>query len=237
MWVKWLHHHCHLGGSQRLEQGGNHTHLLGPRRLGGHMWAKWLHNTCRLGVSWRLAQERYQKWLHPCRLTGLHVGKVAMSTLRSQGSQTPGVGRKAEEVTQPLPFFGAHKWAKWLYSPLPSRGSPVSRMGRKSKVATSPLPRAPHVGKMATQPLLSRGSPKPSRARNHTWLLDPCRLGAVCGQKGCILVQHSAAPVWQQVLALVRRLGGVAAQQAGNRFVLNGLIPTAEPLRKHPMAH
>ena len=140
-----------------------------------HKWAKWLPHPCRIG--------------HPNRFraggkirSGPQVGKVATSPLPHRGSPplqsggqnqkwptsgqngylTPAVsgiptaserGAKSEE---------AHKWAKWL--PHPCRiGDPRFRAGGKIRSG-------PEVSKVATSPLLYRGSPPlQSGGQNQKW--------------------------------------------------------------------
>ena len=132
-----------------------------------HLWAKWLRHPCRLGDP------------HRCRArgkirSGPLVGKMATSPLPSRGSPPlHSGGGGGSEV--------AHLWAKWLRHPCRLGDPHRFRAGGKirsgppvGKMATSPLPSrgspplqsgsgkirsGPLVGKMATSPLPSRGSP------------------------------------------------------------------------------
>ena len=186
LWAKWLCHPCRLGDPQRFRAGG--------KSEVAHLWAKWLCHPCRLGDPHRCraggggskVAHKWAKWLrHPCRLgdprrfrvggkirSGPQVGKVAMSALPSWGSPPLQNGGGGSEV--------AHLWAKWLHHPCRLGDPHRCRAGGKirsgplvGKVATSPLPSrgspplqsggeirsGPQVSKMAMSPLPSRGSP------------------------------------------------------------------------------
>ena len=158
------------------------------------LWAKWLRHPCRLGDPHRLRAGGIIR-------SGPQVGKVAKSPLLSQGSpplQSGGQNQKWPRCGQSgyvtpaasgIPTASgqdgkprvAHKWAKWLATPLPSQASPpLQSGGGKSEVvhkwakwlhrpchledphrfrAGGKIRRGPLVGKVATSPLPSRGSP------------------------------------------------------------------------------
>ena len=212
-WAKWLRHACHLGDPHRLRAGGKirsgpqvgkvatsplPSRGSPPLQSGGqnqkwptcgqsgyvtpavsgiptaseqgeksevaHNWAKWLRHPCRLGDPHRLrAGGKIRR--------GPQVGKVATSPLPSRGSPPLQRGAKSEV---------AHLWAKWLRHPCrlgdPHRfraGGKIRSGPQVGKVATSPLPSrgspplqsgqkirsGPQVGKVATSPLPSQGSP------------------------------------------------------------------------------
>ena len=152
-----------------------------------HLWAKWLRHPCRLGDPHRFKAGGKLR-------SGPLVGKVATSPLPSQGSpplQSGGEIRSGPLVgkvaTSPLPSGGspplqsgggggsevAHKWAKWLRHPC-RLGDP-HRFRAGGKIRSGPL-----VGKVATSPLPSRGSPplhSRGEIRSGKWLRHPCRLG------------------------------------------------------------
>ena len=135
-WAKWLHHRCHLEGTQRSTRGQQSQMA---------MWS-----TCGksgnitpavLGVPNAQRVDKYWKWL-----CGPHVGKVATSPLRSWGSTTLNVdnnhkwlsGPHAGKVaTSPLPSWGSptvsawttitngylvHMQEKWIHHPCPLGG-------------------------------------------------------------------------------------------------------------------
>ena len=128
------------------------------------------------------------------------MGKVATSPLRSRGSPPfQSAGAKSEV---------AHWWAKWLHNPC-RLGDPhhFKAAGKirsgpfVGKVATSPLPsrgspplqsgwqnqKWPTCGQSATSPLPSRGSPPmQSRAVNQKW--------PTCGQSGYVTPTVSGIP-------------------------------------------
>ena len=100
------------------------------------------------------------------------VGKVAMSPLPSQGSPPLQSGGKKSGV--------AHLWAKWLRHFSCPGGPQRFRPGRK--IRSGPL-----VGKVATSPLPSRGSPAlQSGGENQKW--------PTCGQSGYVAPAVSGIP-------------------------------------------
>ena len=158
-----------------------------------HLWAKWLRHPCRLGDP------------HRCRAggkirSGPQVGKMAPSPLPSRGSpplQSGGQNKKWPTCGQngyPTPAVSgiptasdrgaksdvAHKWAKWLRHPFRLGGPQRFRAGGK-------ITSGPQVGKMATSPLPSRGSPPlQSRGQNEQW--------PTCGQNGYVNPAVSGIP-------------------------------------------
>ena len=214
LWAKWLRHPCRLGDPHRCREGGWEIRsgpLVGkvamsplpsrgspPLHSGGggdqkwptygqsgyvtpavsgiptasergaksevaHLWAKWLRHPCRLGDPHRF---RAGGKIRRCPL----VGKVATPPLPSRGSPLLRSGGGKSEV--------AHLWAKWLRHPC-RLGDP-HRFRAGGKIRSGPL-----VGKVATSPLPSRGSPSlrrrgPKSEVAHLWaqwLCSPCRLG------------------------------------------------------------
>ena len=151
LWAKWLRHPCRLGDPHRFRAGG------GGGSEVAHKWAKWLRHPCRLGDPHRFrAGGRIR--------SGPLVGKVATSPLPSRGSpplESRGGGGRSEV---------AHKWAKWLRHPC-RLGDP-HRFRAGGRIRSGPL-----VGKVATSPLPSRGSPPlQSGGQNEKW--------PTCGQSG-----------------------------------------------------
>ena len=130
--------------------------------------------------------------------SGPLVGKVAASPLPSRGSPPPQSGGENQQwptcgqsgyvtpAVSGIPTASerggksevAHLWAKWLRPPC-RLGDP-HRLRAGGKIRSGPL-----VGKVATSPLPSRGSPPPqSRGAESElahllarWLHNPCRLG------------------------------------------------------------
>ena len=212
LWAKWLRHPCRLGDPTASERGA--------KSEVAHLWAKWLRHPCRLGdphsckcgeqkQKWPTSVQSgyvtpavsgiptaaqrggksevahlWAKWLrHPCRLrdphrcraegeirSGLLVGKVATSPLPSRGSPPLQSGGGESEV--------AHLWAKWLRHPC-RLGDP-HRFRAGGKIRSGPF-----MGKVATSPLPSRGSPPLQSGGGKSevahlwakWLRHPCRLG------------------------------------------------------------
>ena len=215
-WAKWLRHPCRLGDPHRSRAGGGNQKWptsgqsgyvtpavsgipTAPERGGksevAHKWAKWLRHPCRLGDPHRFRAG--------CKIrSGPQVGKVATSPLPSRGSpplQSRGGG--GSEV--------AHLWAKWLRHPCrlgdPHRcraggGNqkwPTSGQSGYVTPAVSGIPTAaerggeirsgPQVGKVATSPLPSRGSPPlQSGGQNQKWPTN--------GQSGYVTPAVSGIP-------------------------------------------
>ena len=207
-----------------------------------HMWAKWLRHPCRLGDPHRRRAGGKitsgptcgAKWLrHPCRLGGPDCFRA---------------GAKSEV---------AHKWAKWLTSPLPSRGSPPLHSGGGNQKwptcgqrgyvtpAVSGIPTAakrggeiksgPLVGKVATSPLPSRGSPPlQSGGGNQKWPTN--------GQSGYVTpVKSEVAHKWAKWLRHPCRLGDPHRFRAGGQIrsgPLVGKVATSPlPSRGSPPLH
>ena len=130
-----------------------------------HKWAKWLRHSCCLGDPHRF---RAGGKIRP----GPEVGKVATSPLLSRGSprlRSEGQNQKCPTKGQSgyvtLAVSGiltaseqggksrvAHKWAKWLRHPCRLGDPHRFRAGGKIRSG-------PSVGKVATSPMPSRGSP------------------------------------------------------------------------------
>ena len=201
-------------GSQPLQSGGqNHKWptcgqkgYVTPAVLGiptasdrgaksevAHLWAKWLCHPCGLGDP------------HSCRAggkirSGPLVGKMVTSPLPSRGSpplQSGGQNQKwptcgqngyVTPAVSGIPTASergaksqvAHLWAKWLRHPYRLGDPHRSRAG--GKIRSGPL-----MGKMATSPLPSWGSPPlQSGGQNQKW--------PPCGQNGCVTPAVSGIP-------------------------------------------
>ena len=158
-----------------------------------HLWTKWLRHPCRLGDP------------HRCRAgggirNGPLVGKVATSPLPSLGSPPLQSGRQNQKwhtcgqsgyvtlAVSGIPTAAergaksevAHLWAKWLRQPC-RLGDP-HRVRAGGKIRSGPL-----VGKVATSPVPSRGSPPlQSGGQNQKW--------PTCGQSGYVTPAVSGIP-------------------------------------------
>ena len=153
-WAVWLHHPCRLRGPQRLR--------LGDRIRRGPQLGRQLHHSQALGGSPTL-QIGVQKQKRPIS------GPFDYITLVVPGFPTASEwgGGGLEET---------NKWADWLHHPCRLGGS--QRFGAWGKIrkgtqlgrlATSPLlssgsptsqvRRGPRIGRLATSPLPSRGLP------------------------------------------------------------------------------
>ena len=170
-WAKWLRQPCHLGDPHRFKAGG------GGGSEVAHLWAKWLCHPCRLGDPHRFRAEGEIR-------SGAQVGKVAMSPLPSRGS--PPLQSGGEIRSGPLV-------GKVATSPVPSRGSPPLQSGGQNQKCPQVakwlrhpcrlgdphrfkagggggLRGGPLMGKLATSPLPSRGSPPlQSGGQNQKW--------------------------------------------------------------------
>ena len=157
-----------------------------------HSRAKWLCHPCRLGDAHRFRAGQNQK----CQ----HVGKMATSPLPSRGSPavqsggpnqkwptcgqngyvTPAVSGITTVAERGVKSEVAHTWAKWLRHPCRLGDPHRSRAG--GKIRSGPL-----MGKMATSPLPSRGSPPlQSGGQNHKW--------STSGQNGYVSPAVSGIP-------------------------------------------
>ena len=165
-----------------------------------HKWAKWLRHPCRLGDPHCFrAGGKIRK--------GKLMGKVATSPLPSRGSPplqsggqnqkwptcgqsgyvTPAVSGIPTAAEQEEKSEVAHKWAPWLRHPC-CLGDP-QRFRAGGKIRNGPL-----VGKVATSPLPSRGSPPlQSGGKNQKW--------PTCGQSGYVTLAVSGIPTASERVA------------------------------------
>ena len=190
-WAKWLRHPCRLGDPHRCRAGG--------KSEVAHLWAKWLRHPCRLRDPHRCTAGGEIR-------SGPLVGKGATSPLPSRGSPPLQSGRGKSEV--------AHLWAKWLRHPC--------RLGDPHRFrAGGEIRSGPQMGKVATSPLPSRGSPPlQSGGGNQKW--------PTCGQSGYVTPAASGiptaaerggksavAPLWAKWLRHPCRLGDPHRFRAG----------------------
>ena len=120
---------------------------------GAHNWAELLPHPCILGSPQQRRQN--QKWPpHPCLLGGPKVGRIGTPTF----SGVPNKGNKMRSGCLTPTFSGAHKWAELLRRPYILGGA--QKWGSDQKWLPHPcLLGGPQVGRIATPPLHSRGSP------------------------------------------------------------------------------
>ena len=241
-WAKWLRHPCRLGDPHRFRAGGKSevAHLWAkwlrhPCRLRDP-------HRFRAGGKIRSGPLVGKVAMSPLPSRGsppLQSGgqNQKWPTSGQSGYVTPAVSGIPTAAERGGKSEVAHKWAKWLRYPLPSRGSPPLQSGGQNqkwptcgqsgyvtpavsgiptasergggirsgpqvgKVATSPLPSrgspplqsggeirsGPLVGKVATSPLPSRGSPAlQSEGGNQKW--------PTCGQSGYVTPAVSGIP-------------------------------------------
>ena len=173
-------------GSPPLQNAGAKSEVA-------HKWAKWLPHPCRIGYPHRFRAGGKIR-------SGPLMGKMATSPLPYRGSpplQSGGQNQKWPTCGQngylTLAVSGipnasergaksevAHKWAKWL--PHPCRIGDPHRFRAGGKIRGGP-----QVGKMATSPLPSRGSPPlQSGGQNQKW--------PTCGQNGYLTPAVSGIP-------------------------------------------
>ena len=132
-----------------------------------HLWAKWLSHPCRLGDP------------HRCRAggkirSGPLVRKVATSLLLSRGS--PPLQSGGGGGNQKWPTCGQGGYVTPAVSGIPT----AAEQGGKIR-------RGPLVGKVATSPLPSRGSPLlQNGGENQKW--------PTCGQSGYVTPAVSGIP-------------------------------------------
>ena len=150
-WAKWLRHPCRLRDPHRCRAGG--------KSEVAHLWAKWLRHPCRLGDPHQYkAGGRNQKW----------------PTSGQSGYVTPAVSGIPTAAERGAKSDMAHLWAKWLRHPCRLGDPHRCRAGGKIRSG-------PQVGKVATSPLPSRGSPPLQSGGGNQkwakWLRHHCRLG------------------------------------------------------------
>ena len=158
LWAKWLRHPCRLGDPHRFRAGGGGSEVA-------HLWAKWLRQPCRLGDPHRFKAGGEIR-------SGPLVGKVAMSPLPSRGS----LPLQSGGGNQKWPTCGQSGYVTLAVSGIPTA---VQRGG---EIRSGPL-----VGKVATSPLPSRGSPPlQSGGGDQKW--------PTCGQSGYVTLAVSGIP-------------------------------------------
>ena len=216
-WAKWLRHPCHLGDPHRCRAGGGNQNWPTSGQSGYATPAVSGIPTAveRGGGNQNWPTSGQSGYVTPAVSgiptaadrgggggvrTGPLVGKVATSPLPSRGSpplQSGGQNQKWPTCGQSgyvtpavsgIPTASqrwgksevAHLWAKWLYHPC-RLGDP-HRCRARGKIRSGPL-----VGKVATSPLPSRGSPPlQSEGGNQKW--------PTSGQSGYVTPAISGIP-------------------------------------------
>ena len=160
MWARWLHHPCRLRRLQRSARGQkSEMAMLATCGQSGYI------TPAVLGISNAQRGDKNQKWLC-CP----HVGKLATSPLLSWGSPTLSWGPQLLARGQIL------ETATWVTcgqsGPITPAVLGISNAQREDK--NQKWLRGPHVGKVATSPLPSWGSPtlRP-RKKSQKWLCCP----------------------------------------------------------------
>ena len=195
------------------------TSQRGAKSEVAHLWAKWLRHPCRLGDPRRFRAGGKIR-------SGPLVGKVATSPLPSRrspplqgggqnqkwptcgqsGYVTPAVSGIPTALERGAKSEVAHLWAKWLRHPC-RLGDP-QRFTAGGKIRSGPL-----VGKVATSPLPSRGSPPlHSGGQNQKW--------PTFGQSGYVTPTVSGIPTPSQRGAKIRNgplVGKVATSPLPSR--------------------
>ena len=163
----------------------------GQNQKSAHEWARWLHHPCRLGDPHHFRAGGKIR-------SGPYMGKVATSPLPPRGSpplQSGGQNQKwpihgqggyitpaalgiPTALERGVKSEVAHTWARWLHHPCCLGDPHRFKVGGKIRSG-------PYMGKVATSPLPTRGSPPlQSGGQNQKsahqwarWLHHPCRLG------------------------------------------------------------
>ena len=135
-----------------------------------HKWAKWLHHPCCLGDPHRFREGGGGDQRCPTKGQSGYVTR-AISGIPTALERGGGGGVKSDV---------AHLWATWLHHPC-RIGAP-HRFRAGGKIRSGPI-----IGKVATSPLPSRGSPPLESGEGGgesevahkwaKWLRHSCRLG------------------------------------------------------------
>ena len=156
-WAKWLRHPCRLGDPHRFTAGGKIR--SGP--LAGKVATSTLPSR---GSPPLQSEEQDRKW-PTCGQSGYVTPAVSgIPTAAERGARSEVAHLWAKWLTYPCRLGDphrcraggksevAHKWAKWLHHPC--------RLGAPHRFrAGGEIRSGPQVGKVATSPLPSQGSP------------------------------------------------------------------------------
>ena len=179
-----------------------------------HKWANWLPHPCCIGDP---SGGQNQKWP-----TSGHIGYLTPAV--SGIPTAPARGAKSEV---------AHKWANWL--PHPCRIGDPRRFRAGGKIRSGP-----QVGKLATSPLLYRGSPLLQRGgQNQKWptsgqigYLTPAASGIpAASERGA---KSEVAHKWANWLPHPCRIGDPRRSSAGGK-IRSG--PQVGKLATSPLPH
>ena len=167
-WIDWLHHSCHLGGPQRFKAGDKIS--TGPQvgTLATSPLPSWGSPTLQSGgrnqqwpTSGQIGYITLPSWGSPTFQSGGqnqhwptsgHIGYITLAIL--------GVPNTSKRGTKSAM---AHKWAHWLHHPCHLGGPQRFKAGDE-------ISNGPQVGRLATSPLPSWGSPTlQSGGQNQQW--------------------------------------------------------------------
>ena len=235
-------------GSPPLQSGGTKSEVA-------HLWARWLRHPCRLGDPHRFrAGGVAQRWLrHPCRLGDPHRFRAG-----GQNQKWPTCGQGGYVTPDPHRFRAGGQNQKWptcgqggYVTPAVSGIPTASERG--DKIRSGPL-----VGKVATSPLPSRGSPPLQSGGTKSevahlwarWLRHPCRLGdphrfraggqnqkwPTCGQGGYVTPAVSGIPTASERGDKIRS-GPLVGKVATSPLPSRGSPPLQSGGTKSEVAH
>ena len=186
-WANWLPHPCRIGDPHRFRAGdkirsGPQVGKMAtsplpyrgsPQLQSGGQYQKWptsgqsgyltpsvsgIPTASERGAKSEVAH-KWAKWLpHPCRIRDLHRFRAWGQNQKwpksgQNGYLTPAVSGIPTASEPGAKSDVAHEWAKWLPHPCHIRDLHRFRAGGKIRSGTQ-------VGKVATSPLPSRGSPR-----------------------------------------------------------------------------
>ena len=189
-WAKWLPHPCRIGDPHRFRAGGKIR--SGPQV--GKMATSPLPYR---GSPPLQSGGQNQRWPTSGQSGYLTPAASGIPTASERGAKSEVAHKWAKWLPLPFAVSGiptasergaksevAHKWAKWL--PLPCRIGDPHRFSAGGKIRSGP-----QVGKMATSPLPSRGSPPlQSGGQNQKW--------PTSGQNGYLTPAVSGIPTASQ---------------------------------------
>ena len=214
LWAKWLRHPYRLGDPHRFRAGGKIRSgpLVGkmatsplpsqgspPLQSGGQNQKRpncgqrgyvpsavsGIPTAAQRGAKSEEAQLWAKRLCHPCRLGDPHRFRTGgqnqkWPTCGQSGCVSPAVSGIPTASERGAKSEVAHLWAKWLRHPC--RLGDTYRCKAGGKIRSGPL-----VGKVATSPLPSRGSPPlQSGGQNQKW--------PTCGQSGYVTPAVSGIP-------------------------------------------
>ena len=159
-----------------------------------HLWARWLRNPCCLADPLRFKGGGQNQTWPTCRQGGYVTpaasgiptasewgAKSEVAHLWARWLRKPCASRILTASDRGAKLEVAHLWARWLRNP--RRLGDHHRFGAGGKIRGGPL-----VGKVATQPLPSRGSQPLQSGRQN-------QKSPTCGQGGYAICTASGIPM------------------------------------------